>query len=323
MHPLPFHLTYIQFLADHRTPLLTDLLRAVTFFGSANAYILIVLLLYVLWDKRLAIRLSVLVLLTMSFNDILKTLIRNPRPFVLQGTYQQKWAVSPAQANALAAEYSTPSGHAMGSSAFYTCFRAGVRSRLLRAALVVLIFLIGFSRPYLGVHYVEDVLLGWLCGILLAIFAIRFIDRLTSFWRSFRYAQQIALAIAGGFVLILFFQWVNGWQLNAACRTIVGYAGFLAGIAIACPLETRLVRFDPRSAGAAAKILRFALTLGLMFAVLLVPELGFPLAGGKLSLAGFCVEYLRYVAVGVTVMYVAPMLFTRLRLAKRLPGESA
>lgn len=315
MAPLPFHLSFIQFLADHRTPLLTHLMRAATFFGSANAYILIILLLYIFWDKRLAIRLSVLILLTMSLNEILKTLIRNPRPFVLQGTYLQKWAVSPARARALAAEYSTPSGHAMGSSAFYTVLRASLRSRLLRATLVVLILLVGFSRPYLGVHYVEDVLLGWLFGFSFAAVAIRFAESLTSFWRRFSYAQQIALVVGGGLVLILIFQGLNGWQFNQAPRDLIGYAGFLAGIAIACPLEARTVRFDPRSAGPVAKLLRFALTLVLMFAVLLAPEALFPLIGGKLSLAGFCAQYLRYVAAGVTAFYLAPQLFTRLKLA--------
>jgi membrane-associated phospholipid phosphatase len=312
---LPFHLSYIQFLADHRTPLLTHLMRAATFFGSANAYILIFLFLYILWDKRLAVRLSVLVLLTMSLNDLLKTVIHNPRPFVLQGTYLQKWAVSPAQARALAAEYSTPSGHAMGSSAFYTYLAASLRNRFLRAALVVLILLIGFSRPYLGVHYVEDVLLGWLCGLSLAALAVCFTESLTSIWRNFSYAQQIAFAVSGGLLLILLFQWINGWQLNEAPRTLISYAGFLAGIAIANPLEARAVRFDPRSASPVAKLLRLLLTVVLALAVLLAPEALFPLIGGKLSLAGYCVEYLRYTAVGVTAIYIAPLLFTRLKLA--------
>jgi undecaprenyl-diphosphatase len=32
------------------------------------------------------------------------------------------------------------------------------------AVTVVVIALIGFSRPYLGVHFVTDVLAGWLLG---------------------------------------------------------------------------------------------------------------------------------------------------------------
>ncbi len=122
MVPLPFNLPIIKFLADHRNPLLARLFLAASFLGSANAYILIVILLYVVWDKRLAIPISVVVLLTTSLNDIFKTLIRNPRPFMRQRTYLKKWGVSRAEARQLATEYSTPSGHAMGSSAFTRIF---------------------------------------------------------------------------------------------------------------------------------------------------------------------------------------------------------
>lgn len=318
---MPFHLTWIQFLAARRTPLLTHLFTAATFFGNADAYILIFLLLYVLWDKRLAIRLSMLVLITMCLNDLLKMLIRNPRPFVLHGTYQQNWAVAPAQASALAAEYSTPSGHAMGSSAFYTYLRSTLRKPLARAALLLLIVLIGFSRPYLGVHYVEDILLGWLFGFSLAAIAIAYGEPLARLWHRFSYAQQIALAVAAGLVFIVVFQSMNGWQLDNAPRALIGNAGFLAGNAIAVPLEARFVRFNPRSGSALARILRLALAFAVMLVFWLAPEAVFPLVGGKFSLAGYSVQYLRYAASGVAVIYLAPLLFLRLKLAEALPAE--
>jgi hypothetical protein len=98
MASLPFSLTLIEFLADHRNVYLTRLFLAASFVGSANGYVLIAILLYVVWDKQLAIRLSVLVVLTMLLNDILKILIGNPRPFIREGTYLKKWAVSAATA---------------------------------------------------------------------------------------------------------------------------------------------------------------------------------------------------------------------------------
>ena len=70
-----------QFLADHRNHLLTHFFLTASFFGSANFYVILHHLLYVAWDKRLAIRLSVLVLLTMAFNDLLKLFIKNPAAF--------------------------------------------------------------------------------------------------------------------------------------------------------------------------------------------------------------------------------------------------
>lgn len=69
--------------------------------------------------------------------------------------------------------FSFPSGHATGAaavgmlSAWMLC-RWLVRRWALQVGVwtvtVMVIVLIGFSRPYLGVHFVTDVLAGWLLG---------------------------------------------------------------------------------------------------------------------------------------------------------------
>ncbi len=78
IHP-HFSLSLVQFLADHRNPLLTRLFLTASFFGSANFYVFLTIFLYVAYDKRFAIRLSVLVLLTMACNDLVKLFVRNSR----------------------------------------------------------------------------------------------------------------------------------------------------------------------------------------------------------------------------------------------------
>jgi membrane-associated phospholipid phosphatase len=68
--------------------------------------------------------------------------------------------------------YSYPSGHAMVATATYGAFayllwgRARERHRriLLVAATAAIVFLISFSRVYLGVHYLSDVLGGVAAG---------------------------------------------------------------------------------------------------------------------------------------------------------------
>jgi uncharacterized membrane protein len=84
--PLPFNMALMEFLAAHRTAFLTHLFLAATFLGDTGGYILIVTLIYVAWNKRLAVRLSVLVLLASSLNVVLKLIVKNPRPFVREGT---------------------------------------------------------------------------------------------------------------------------------------------------------------------------------------------------------------------------------------------
>lgn len=69
--------------------------------------------------------------------------------------------------------YSFPSGHALGSSVLYGILAAmlvwHVRDWRWRAlalvAATMVIALIGFSRIYLGVHYLSDVIAGYLEGV--------------------------------------------------------------------------------------------------------------------------------------------------------------
>ncbi len=312
---LHFHLALVQFLADHRNVYLTHFFHAASFFGSANFYVLFTILLYVMWDKRLAVRLTVVVLLTMVFNDLLKILIKNPRPFVSDGTYKQKWAVPPSEAKALALEYSTPSGHAMGSAAFYSYLIAFTRNRFVRLGLVLLIVLIGVSRPYLGVHYVEDVLLGWTIGLLFGFVASRYTATLANLWSEVPYGFQIAITVAGSAAIWFLTVALNGWQIDSQVREIAGHCGWLTGIVVACPLELRTVNFDPRSGGPAAKLLRYILSIAVMLVVVRVLNAAFAPFAGNASIISSALDYLRLAAASFAGMFFAPFIFCKLNLA--------
>lgn len=316
MIQLHFNLALVQFLADHREIWLTRFFLAASYFGSANFYFLLTILLYVMWDKHLAVRLLALVLIASSLNDLLKILIANPRPFIRDATYLEKWAVSPASAKVLAAEYSTPSGHAMGSAAFYSYLFALARNRFVRVACVLAIVLIGASRPYLGVHYVEDVFLGWAFGLALALVAIRYDESIASLWRKRSYGVQIAVAVASSLALWLLVVALNKGHIDSQVREVTIYCGFLTGIVIAVPLELRLVNFNPRSSGVGAKILRFALSIGLMAIFLYGFNAPFAYLAGDSSTVGCVLEYFRYMMAMIAGLFLAPVLFCKLKLAE-------
>ena len=198
-----------------------------------GGFVLLISLIYVTYDKRLAFRLSVLTLLTMSLNHLLKSLIMNPRPFVTEGSYADRWAVSGAKAEELATEYSTPSGHAMAGAAFYTYLYASLRNGYVRATCVLLILLTGLSRPYLGVHYLEDVLIGWALGIAIALLATGYAETIQSLWGRLSHPQQIGTVAAGSFALWLATRLLSGWEAENQPLAFVGYTGFLTGIVIA------------------------------------------------------------------------------------------
>lgn len=323
MSPLPFNLDVLEFLAAHRTAPLTKFFLVVTSLGTFNIYILIVTLIYVAWNKQLAIRLSVLMLLTSALNGLLKLTIRNPRPFVREGTYLQKWAVSARDAAMLAGEYSTPSGHAMAASAFYSYLYRCTRNTSFRVLAVVAIVLIGLSRPYLGVHYVEDVLLGWAIGFGCALVAIKYLPAAGTRWNRIPYAQQIGIAVAVSLLLWRLAIALNGSRAGSEPFAFLSQAGFLTGIVIARPLELRIVNFDPGSSHVAVRVLRFLFTCALVLCTLIVLNQEYWHLSARLAWLGFVVQYLRFTAAAVVNIFVAPLLFTKMGLAETAPPEAA
>lgn len=322
MSPLPFNLAWMEYLADHRSAFLTNCFLAATDFGSFDFYIFIIALFYVAWHKQLAIRLSVLLLLSSMLTGLLKIIIKNPRPFVSEGTYLKKWAVPAQNASRLVMEYSTPSGHAMSAAAFYSYLFALTRDRYFRVAAVAAIVLIGASRPYLGVHYVEDVLLGWAIGICCAVVFVRYFDSFSARWSRLSYSAQIGVAVAGSIVLWLISFLINGSHAAGPPAASLADTGFLTGIVIARPLELRTVNFDPRSSSVPAKVLRFLVTICMVIGTAAILDMASGAVSARSAMLGFALQYLRAVAAGFVTIYLAPWLFTKLRLAKSTPVEA-
>jgi membrane-associated phospholipid phosphatase len=105
--------------------------------------------------------------LAFLLDSAIKLLIRHPRPTVAM--------------IALPPDYSFPSGHAVAASALYVTLallaagverRAGPR-RLLIASGILVAVLVAWSRVYLGVHYLSDVVGGLMLGTAGAIVAVR------------------------------------------------------------------------------------------------------------------------------------------------------
>ncbi len=86
----------------------------------------------------------------------------------------------PVGAVIIESDFSFPSGHATVAIAFYgflaylltRLIKNNIKRQLILAVAIVIIITIGFSRLYLGVHYVSDVLAGYLVGALALISGI-------------------------------------------------------------------------------------------------------------------------------------------------------
>ncbi len=150
-----------DFALHHRGPGLTRVMRVITFLGNGwTLGVLAALVAGVLFFERQRKRALFVVAASVGaglLNVVLKAVFARPRPEL-------------ALRLSAAGGYSFPSGHSMAAAAIITTVVLVVitrhpRARWVAAALgALLIFAIGASRVYLGVHYASDVLAGWALG---------------------------------------------------------------------------------------------------------------------------------------------------------------
>lgn len=144
---------YIINLFKYKSDILTNIMKIITFLGSALSIILLtVLLIIVVKGKRNKILILINVIVTTLLNQLLKNVFQRGRP--IDSIIEESG-------------YSFPSGHSMVSMAFYgfliyLVYKSNIKYKgLIVGLLSVLIVLIGISRIYLGVHYPTDVIGGF------------------------------------------------------------------------------------------------------------------------------------------------------------------
>ncbi|MCI8794823.1 MAG: phosphatase PAP2 family protein [Bacilli bacterium] len=142
----------------------TQIFKAITFLASTKFILclnIIALIIYIIKKRGYLLLIPVNSIFSVVSNNLIKFLIKRPRPNVLRLVTETN--------------YSYPSGHAMISVLFYGTIitllnRNNIKYRkIINIILMLIILLVGVSRIYLGVHYASDIIGGYLIstGILL------------------------------------------------------------------------------------------------------------------------------------------------------------
>ena len=136
-------------------PIVTGFFKAITFCSSKSFLIVLSILLFFIFKNKKYPLFSFISLAFIALsNKVLKFIFQRERP---------DWKMIPEDG------FSFPSGHAMASMAFYglliyLIWRTDIPKKykkILTVVLSILIFLVGLSRIYLGVHYASDIIVGF------------------------------------------------------------------------------------------------------------------------------------------------------------------
>jgi len=293
-------------------------MEAVTFLGDELFYVLLLPIIYWCFDQMIGLRVGMMLMISNSVNTFFKFLFRTPRPY---------WISDTVTGHVQESSFGLPSGHAQNGAAMWGWLAVEVKKRWFSIVMVVLIFLIGLSRIVLGVHFLGDVLLGWLIGGLLVWAFSAWYQPVGQWFEGQNLGAKVGVIIASTVVLmapILIVRWTAAdWVMDPAWAAQAGdsiplnldgtftfggtWLGLLSGFVI---LNEKKGRFLANQ-GDWRRLVRFF--IGLVGVGILYFGLGQIFPRGE-NFASYVLRFLRYALVGLWTAWLAPVLFERLNL---------
>jgi membrane-associated phospholipid phosphatase len=317
----------IHFIAGLQTsaPWLAAPARFFSFLGTEEFYLFLLPFLYWCVNVPLGLRVGVILTVSDSLNIFFKLVFHQPRPY---------WVSDKVRVIHAETSYGLPSGHAQHAMSVWGTMAAWVKG-WLRWLIAALIFLIGYSRIVLAVHFPTDVLVGWLIGGVILWSFLKWETAVMAWFNRFTLVQKIGLAFAASMLLLIIslaglaflppadpLQWeiTAGRAISLApgrsaihprgTTGMIGVAGTFFGLVAGAILIFQRGGFD-----AAGKWSKRALRFGVGIIGLAILWFGLrKLFPHDASLVSQVLRYLRYAVTSFYVAYGAPWVFIKLGL---------
>lgn len=280
----------VEFFQNSQSAFFDFFFNLVSFLGEEYVYIVLIAIVYYAIDKKFGEYLSFSLFFTGITNGLLKNIIKAPRPF-------EKY---PDRVTNLRPETSTGSSFPSGHTQMFTTFWSSVyiylkKNWLLIIAIVFSIFM-AISRMYLGVHFLEDVVVSILLGIIISVISFKLMQ--TSYLHKF-YLGLVIITLP----LIFIFP----------SEDIFKSYGILAGFVLAMYVEKKYINFKMES-GIIKKSIRVLLGVGIMMVVRVGLSYLFDMFADEGTLIMNVLDSIRYFALSFVGLGLVPKLFKPLKI---------
>lgn len=321
---LAWDITLIQYLQSS-WDWLEPVMKLFTWLGRPEAYMLMAAVIYWSFNRKLGLRLAIFLTMVGAINSLLKLAFHDPRPY---------WISTEIQAIDTSHGFGMPSGHAQAATVWLLAC-SYLRCKWFWIIAILFTFLIGLSRPFLGVHFPSQILAGWAIGIVIIICFLRFEEGVVSWFQELKIYWQLLLVtgisiliiLAGIIILLLTCNWEipPDWIVHPlpcimlektmlrsySMASIAGNSGAFLGVSMGAILMARTGGFQNGGVWW-IHVLRIGLGLACMGLIYLglyeiKPCDSVFLASAAWRFAGF---YL----ISILVVYLLPILFIRLKL---------
>ncbi len=255
---------FLYTLSELRTPFFDAVFSVLTHLGGEIGFLAVAVAF--LWCSRK--KDGYYVLLTcftgVLINQVLKLLCRVPRPWVRDPAFRPI-----EQALDEATGYSFPSGHTQNAAGLFGCI-ARMRPRTVKTVIcMILIFVVAFSRMYLGVHTPADVLVSLGIAVVLVFAIAPFFSTEERFRHYMPYVLGTCYGLSVAFLLFTFLfpaHLTDGVNLTSAKEAACTMQGCLVGMIAVYIVDTRWLQY-PTEGKWYAQAVKTVVGLALVLAV--------------------------------------------------------
>ncbi len=287
---LSYELDFLRMIEGIRNGFLDKFFETVTMLGEETLLIILMAVIYFMYDKALAKKLFFITAMSLSLNCIVKNFVKRPRPFTR--------GISCVREET-ATGYSFPSGHTQTFSTWSNALAVNLRKKRLIYITLTLSILVGFSRLYLGAHYPSDVVAGLIFGLIFAFFGNMLYDKVKN--KSHLYCA--AMLILTPFVIFFTI------KPDALYEDFFKLYGMIAGFILAVIFEEKAVNLQKSST--LKNILRVIICV--VLAVVIKETLKALFATEILRLS-LILDAVRYFLLVFLIMGLCPWVFKKFKI---------
>ena len=311
----------IRFIQALQTfsPALDDLMNGFTFLGRIEFYLVFIPFIYWSVDRRIGVRALLILIYTDFISSSFKLLFHEPRPY---------W-VGDVKALSTETSYGIPSSHASDSLAVGGYLIGRIKQNWARWLVGIVVFFIAFSRMYLGVHFPQDVLFGWLIGFTM-LWAFSKWEAPVRDWLD---GKSLATQIGLGFLCSLSMA-VTGFIIRALiagtpdpaewssfsteARTITGFltlSGAVFGTYTGYALMRKYASFSAKGTRG-MRVARYVVGILGLLLLYFGLDIAFAAIAPDASTLGYILRYIRYGLATFWATFLAPWVFLKTKLAQ-------
>ena len=256
-------MNFLYWLEDLRIPVVNEFMLAITYLGDEIAFLVLALILMWCVDKRTGYYILSVGFLGTITNQFMKLWFRIPRPWVLDESFTIL-----EQAREGASGYSFPSGHTQSAVGTFGAIAYVTKNKILRWLCLAIVFLVPFSRMYLGVHTPLDVsVAAGMAAVLIFVLRPMILGKNPRVFPAF---LGMMLLISVGFLcfveLYSFPSDIDPHNMESGLKNAYTLLGSLSGLCLVYIVDENWMHF-PTKAVWWAQIIKVAVGLGAVLAV--------------------------------------------------------